>query len=110
MRLYVNNEQQWSGTQADAKVMSSDFIQVEVPVDKSGLIDFLNSRKFVPKGMSSESPIPVTKAVVKSEAMTLESVVQSSGQIDLSLLSTALFQLLSRTWSEMEAVELEKEK
>ena len=43
MKLYTNNQGQWSGTQADArKRFKNDMRQVEVPVDKPSLLTFLN--------------------------------------------------------------------
>ena len=43
MKLYTNNQGQWSGTQADArKRFKNDMRQVEVPVDKPNLLAFLN--------------------------------------------------------------------
>lgn len=44
MRLYRTYDGQWAGTQADAKKLGK-FEQVEVPTDKAGLLDFLNSNK-----------------------------------------------------------------
>lgn len=46
MKLYTNNQGQWSGTQADArKRFKNDMRQVEVPVDKPNLLAFLNDNK-----------------------------------------------------------------
>lgn len=43
MKLYTNNQGQWSGTQADArKLFKNDMRLVEVPVDKPNLLAFLN--------------------------------------------------------------------
>ena len=43
MKLYTNNQGQWSGTQADArKRFKNDMRLVEVPVDKPNLLAFLN--------------------------------------------------------------------
>ena len=43
MKLYTNNQGQWSGTQADArKRFKNDMRLVEVPVDKPNLLSFLN--------------------------------------------------------------------
>ena len=40
MRLYTTGSQ-WAGTQADAKKLGK-FVQVDVPTDKQGLLDWLN--------------------------------------------------------------------
>ena len=43
MKLYTNNQGDWSGTQADArKRFKNDMRLVEVPVDKPNLLAFLN--------------------------------------------------------------------
>lgn len=46
MRFYTNGEE-YFGTQADAKA-KGDFEPIDVPTDKSGLLDFLNSNKVSP--------------------------------------------------------------
>jgi hypothetical protein len=43
MRLYVNSNGQWAGTQAEAKKIDANLI--EVPTDKPGLIAFLNGQQ-----------------------------------------------------------------
>ena len=46
MKLYTNNQGQWSGTQADArKRFKNDMRLVEVPVDKPNLLAFLNDNE-----------------------------------------------------------------
>lgn len=40
MRLYVNSRGQWVGTQAEAKKIAA--VQVDVPVSKQELLEFLN--------------------------------------------------------------------
>jgi hypothetical protein len=40
MRLYTTGSR-WAGTQADAKKLGK-FVQVDVPTDKQGLLDWLN--------------------------------------------------------------------
>ena len=43
MKLYKNSNGVWAGTQADARKMcGKDYRQVDVPVDKTGLLQFLN--------------------------------------------------------------------
>lgn len=41
MRLYTDHKGNWAGTQADAKQFG-EYEQVEVPTDKSTLLQFLN--------------------------------------------------------------------
>tara|TARA_R110002126_G_scaffold15165_1_gene62406 strand:+ start:218 stop:547 length:330 start_codon:yes stop_codon:yes gene_type:complete len=46
MKLYTNSKGQWCGTQADArKQFRKDRREVEVPVDKAGLMAFLNDHR-----------------------------------------------------------------
>lgn len=42
MKLYIANGL-YVGTQAEAKAITKDYSQVEVPTDKPGLIEYLNS-------------------------------------------------------------------
>lgn len=44
------------GTQADAKRLDKDFTQVEVPVDKDGLMAFLNRAKIAPANAVGAPP------------------------------------------------------
>lgn len=59
MKLYTNNEGQWVGTQADAKKLGK-FTNPDVPVDKKGLLDFLNANK-VGTTMSEIEPVQIIK-------------------------------------------------
>lgn len=46
MKLYRNSDGVWAGTQADARKMcGKDYRAVDVPVDKAGLLQFLNVNK-----------------------------------------------------------------
>lgn len=48
MRLYVTPAGRWAGTQADAKAIGKEdggWEEFEVPTDKPGLLEFLNSRQ-----------------------------------------------------------------
>ena len=59
MKLYTNNEGQWVGTQADAKKLG-EFTNPDVPVDKKGLLDFLNTNKVGTTMLESE-PVQIIK-------------------------------------------------
>jgi len=59
MKLYTNGEGDWAGTQADAKKLKGGFKQVEVPVDKAGLLGYLNGAS--QKTEAPEPGTPVTK-------------------------------------------------
>lgn len=43
MKLYVNKDGVWCGTQAEAKKVGASV--TEVPTDKQGLLDFLNGQQ-----------------------------------------------------------------
>ena len=46
MKLYKNSDGVWAGTQLDARKMcGKDYSAVDVPVDKPGLLKFLNLNK-----------------------------------------------------------------
>lgn len=49
MRLYTSPDGVWTGTQADAKAHAKQALttweEVDVPVDKAGLLSFLNEHK-----------------------------------------------------------------
>ena len=45
MRLYVNLDGQWFGTQADAKKAGVTWIEKEVPTVKANLLEFLNHER-----------------------------------------------------------------
>jgi len=46
MKLYKNSDGVWAGTQLDARKMcGKDYSSVDVPVDKPGLLKFLNLNK-----------------------------------------------------------------
>lgn len=60
MRLYTNNQGDWVGTQAEAKKHYGKAMQcVEVPTDKSSLMEFLNIHKV---GVKTETPVETTSA------------------------------------------------
>ncbi len=56
MKLYTNGEGDWAGTQADAKKLKGGFKQVEVPVDKAGLLDYLNGASQKTEAPEPEAP------------------------------------------------------
>ena len=59
MKLYTNNKGDWVGTQADArKQVRHEMRTIEVPVDKTGLMSFLNDNKVGSFLVPKESPKP----------------------------------------------------
>ncbi len=120
MNLYINTDHQWSGTQADAKALGKKFEHVDVPIDKAGLIDFLNGRMSAPRPSTAIFPTEVKPIKVveldgacvvngEGELWSLSEVVHGCKGLDLNLLSTALGVLLNEVWSKQEAIELAAE-
>ena len=74
MRLYLSPDGVWTGTQADAKAHAkanaTTWEEVEVPVDKAGLMSFLNKHRVgaaVPPVLSAPSlPDDVVKELEQS--------------------------------------------
>ena len=110
MKLYVNeNRTKWAGTQADAKKELGKFEAYDVPVDKSGMLAFLNREagfNIYPEASEVAEVAEVVKVDSKAELMSLHEVVQGCKALDLGLLSTALEQLLFKAWNEREKIEL----
>ena len=68
MKLYTNNHGDWCGTQADARKKYGKARQcVEVPTDKSNLMEFLNSHKVgaTVKPQTSSPGITKPKAAIE---------------------------------------------
>ena len=59
MKLYTDNRGTWVGTQADSKKKKYAFEQVDVPKDKTNLLEFLNKMQ-VP-GSPGEAVLPEKK-------------------------------------------------
>lgn len=45
MRLYTDNLGNWYGTQSDAKKGGYNWVEVDFPTDKQGLLEYLNTNK-----------------------------------------------------------------
>lgn len=60
MKLYLSRQSVWTGTQADAKAAQGglDYEHIEIPVDKPGLMAWLNAN------WSVNPPTPVAETVV----------------------------------------------
>lgn len=71
MRLYTTGSR-WAGTQADAKKLGK-FVQVDVPTDKQGLLDWLNkmhwdATEYIQPELVRETPsAPVAEPSAPSE-------------------------------------------
>lgn len=62
MRLYVNSRGEWVGTQAEAKKINA--VQVDVPVSKQELLDFLNREQVCRSIATHGSPQAQTETPV----------------------------------------------
>lgn len=105
MRLYVSKNNQWTGTQSDAKALGS-FDQIEVPTDKPGLMEFLNNFN-APQLDQVDTTEPVNILSNQSPSRDKSyppenTIVGKCSIIDLKELSTTLRCLLNKTWNEME--------
>ena len=108
----------FSGTQAIAKSIGP-FVPVEVPVDKAGLIEYLNdSLPPAPSGLESEQELtPEPKrtvgngSVVRNEYHSSDdyppsdTLVGRCNMVDLKELSTMMNVLINRTWNDMDRLE-----
>lgn len=62
MKLYVNSRGEWVGTQAEAKKINA--VQVDVPVSKQELLEFLNREQVCRSIATHGSPQTQTAAPV----------------------------------------------
>ena len=85
MKLYVTPKGHWTGTQADAKKLAKQHSTTcevfEVPVDKKGLLDFLNEHQVKtvsdhPGGEEVSTPAVVEEEEVKIVGETREQYMQ----------------------------------
>lgn len=70
MRLYVTTAGRWAGTQADAARLGKEdgarWEQIEVPTDKPGLLEFLNTRHVAATSPEPE-PVPADAPAASAE-------------------------------------------
>jgi hypothetical protein len=100
MRLYVNESRtQWAGTQADAKKAFGNYDMCDVPTDKSGLLEFLNS--YAPAPETTTEPVSQAPAPPPAQKQR-DTLVERCELVELKKLSTMLNTLLHNTWNEME--------
>ena len=76
MKLYVNHLGQWAGNQEDAKKLGHPFETCDVPYDKKGLLEFLNTNQVTigskppedhdPERIPSQKPNYVDPIIVTS--------------------------------------------
>jgi hypothetical protein len=122
MRLYVSKNNEWTGTQLDAKATGA-YEQVEVPTDKVGLMAFLNDLTvtapddnlvLLPWKQERDAKVnfesrqtddqiaAVGLAIHNKNHPPANTLVDKCSLVELKELSTTLQQLLFRAWSEME--------
>ena len=81
MKLYVTPMGHWTGTQADAKKLAKQHNTTcdvfEVPVDKKGLLDFLNEHQVNTLSDDPAGPEEATAPVVVEDLAGYASVVIS---------------------------------
>ena len=70
MKLYTNDKGQWAGTQADAnkQLGRGCWHTVEVPVDKTCLMAFLNNRKVGAVEVQSKPSVEPTSELLSPQA------------------------------------------
>jgi hypothetical protein len=122
MRLYVSKNNEWTGTQLDAKATGA-YEQVEVPTDKVGLMAFLNDLTvttpddnlvLLPWKQERDAKVnfesrqtdnqiaAVGLAIHNKNQPPANTLVDKCSLVELKELSTTLQQLLFKAWSEME--------
>ena len=122
MRLYVSKNNEWTGTQLDAKATGA-YEQVEVPTDKVGLMAFLNDLTvtapddnlvLLPWKQERDAKVnfesrqtddqiaAVGLAIHNKNHPPANTLVDKCSLVGLKELSTTLQQLLFKAWSEME--------
>jgi hypothetical protein len=114
MRLYVSKNNEWTGTQLDAKA-SGAYEQIEVPTDKVGLMAFLNDLTYanderveqpVEKWTASDDQMAAIGTAIHNKNHSPENtLVGKCSLVELKELSTTLRCLLNKTWNEMETKE-----
>ena len=80
MKLYIANGT-YVGTQAEAKAITKNFELVEVPVDKAGLIDYLNgltALSYSVPEVNSLVPAGLTAEQANGEPIDLDSAFEAA--------------------------------
>ena len=102
----------FSGTQAIPKSIGP-FVPVEVPVDKAGLIEYLNgSLPPAPSGLESEQEPTLEphrtveqQPVIRDGHPPSDTLVGRCNMVELKELSTMMNVLINRTWNDMDRLE-----
>ena len=106
MRLYTNNEGGWAGTQADAKALGK-FEQVEVPTDKTMLLEFLNTHAVGAVASAQPAKYPTTQKTHPQSCSANPNYYDVRDAVlncDRSQLGTTLAAIITRLHDEMEEI------
>ena len=100
MNLYTNGLT-YAGTQADAKKLwGKDYKSIEVPTDKSGLINFLNNTFTAPvptaHTMTQPEPKTTTRSTVKAYKSPWGNIKEVAEEASFSELGAALAVVIDR--------------
>jgi len=96
MKLYANDSGEWVGTQAEAKKIGAE--QVDVPVDKPSLLAWLNGNKVGAKETQTKINLS-TGSVTRQPAMKQhpwQSIREMAEQASLRDLGVALAVVMNR--------------
>jgi len=109
MNLYTNGLT-YAGTQADArKLWGKDYKSIEIPTDKSGLINYLNNTFSAPvptaHTMTQPEPQPTSRSTVQAFKSPWGNIKEVAEQATFSELGAALAVVMDRL---QDAAELEK--
>jgi len=95
MRFYTTPKGQWVGTKADAKKLGA-YMQYDVPINHSGLMDFLNRHgvnEYTVRGYSKpleENPQPAVKSIATHRESAWHNINRVAEEAPLSELTTAM--------------------
>lgn len=84
MKLYTDNQGNWTGTQADAKkAWGKDMALVEVPVSKEALMKWLNKCRVVSQAHAQIAAQTTSAEVVNAEPVSPRNSFSETDQINL---------------------------
>ena len=89
MKLYTNSLGQWTGTQAEAKKIGAQLI--EVPTDKPGLIEFLNGQQ---KIAAAETTQPTARPGKKQKQHISHELFEVANRASLQELQAVVYRYL----------------
>ena len=71
MKLYSNGLGAWAGTQAEAKILPGTTRQIDVPVDKPSLLEFLNDSAVMDVSCLPEQQDVSTSTVLETSVINI---------------------------------------